>query len=93
MLAERLMDVGVWLLAIAGIPQLKEIWINRHDLRGYSLSGNLMLVIGLLFVTVSFILLKMWVSVAAQVLPLAMWTMATYYTWKGKKNASSVDSV
>jgi len=80
-----MMDVGTWILCFAAIPQLKSVLKNRNDLKGFSLLGLLALFLGLSSITISFILMGMWVSVAAQVLPLVLWTTALYYVWRGKK--------
>ena len=78
-----LMNIGTWLLAIAAIPQLIEIWKNKHDLRGYSFYGSLILFVGLSLIALSFWVMEMWISVAAQIVPLIMWAMATWYS-RGK---------
>jgi len=83
--ANFLMDSGTWILCIAAVPQLISIYKNRNDLSGYSVSGTLALFLGLLLITGSFILMNMWISVGAQVIPLILWSTASYYVWKGKK--------
>jgi len=83
--ANFLMDSGTWILCIAAVPQLISIYKNRNDLSGYSVLGTLALFLGLLLITGSFILMNMWVSVGAQVIPLILWSTASYYVWKGKK--------
>jgi uncharacterized protein with PQ loop repeat len=81
-LAENFMNAGTIVLMLASLPQLKSIWENRNELRGYSPTATLFLFSGLSLITISFIMLRMWVSVAAQVIPLCMWAMATYYSRK-----------
>jgi hypothetical protein len=79
-LAENFMNAGTIILCLASLPQLKSIWANRQDLKGYSHMGCFFLFLGLSLITISFIILGMWVSVAAQIIPLCMWAMATYYS-------------
>ena len=79
MISEMLMNAGTWILAVAAIPQLFEVYENRDNLKGYSFIGSLALLIGLLLITLSFMIMSMWWSVLAQVIPLILWSMVTFY--------------
>lgn len=83
-MANILMNVGTVLLAIAALPQLKSVWMDRHNLRGYSIIGTLIIFIGLISIVLSFIYLNLWISVAAQMPPLLLWFLATVYSIKGR---------
>jgi len=75
-----LMDIGTWMLAFAAFPQLKEVWIRRYVLKGFSFWGSFATFIGLCCITLSFIHMRMWISVAAQIIPLILWGTVSYHT-------------
>lgn len=75
-----LMDVGTWMLALAAFPQLKEVLIHRHTLEGFSFWGSFTVFIGLCCIAFSFAHMKMWISLAAQIVPLILWGTVSYHT-------------
>lgn len=75
-----LMDIGTWALALAAFPQLKEVWLHKHTLEGYSFRGSFTTFVGLCCIALSFITMKMWISLAAQIIPLILWGTVSYYT-------------
>jgi hypothetical protein len=83
--ANILMNIGTWLLCVASVPNFISIWKNRHDLKGYSTLGCLTFFFGLLFIAISFFQLGMISSFAAQILPLIMWGMASYFSWRSNQ--------
>lgn len=82
MIAEYFMNFGTLLLVIAAIPNIPSIWRNRHDLKGYSLSGAIIMFTGLSGICVAFFMIKMWFSMLTQILPIVMWGMVVLFKWR-----------
>lgn len=78
-ISTTMMNIGTWTLALASIPQMFSIWKNRHNLKGYSRLGCFALFAGMVSIGIAFYLMKDYVSMAAGILQIFMWFIATLY--------------
>jgi hypothetical protein len=79
------MNIGTWTLALASLPQMKSIWMNRRNLKGYSTIGSLLLALGLSAIGVAFVYVGDYISMIAGLIQIVMWLMAAFYSWRSSR--------
>jgi len=83
------MNGGTLLCALSTFPLIRAVWVDRNVLRGYSFFGAVGTFLAMLLFTMGFIPLKLWWSVLFNIPGLVFWSLASIYSFKGRKNADT----
>ena len=79
-----LMNVGTMLSLISTIPQFIAVWKNREALRGYSVSGSLLLTLAMTSFGSAFVFMGNWFSFLCNVPIAIFWAIACFYSYKSQ---------
>ena len=76
---EIIFGLGNMLFLIASYPMIKKALENRDSLKGFSSSGSLLTVLGMITMICGFIYLQTYISVALAIPTLIYWIIVTWY--------------
>ena len=81
-LSQLIMSAGYIFFIASVLPNVAQVWKNRHNLRGFSRFGVTVTVIGLVLVQIAFLVDKTWIPFIIGFPNMLYWMMLTVFVWR-----------